>query len=156
MNPIVLKWLLAMSLAVNVGTVVAVLVAKGAAQPEAVAPQLDLPDYLALGREQRQRWGQLEPAFLRDIESNWRAIRHHRESLVRQVLSAAPDQGAIDAEQASIARLQDAQQRRVIVQLLAERELLDAAQREKLMTLLLGRYAQEETEEQRLHGAGKK
>jgi len=64
---------------------------------------------------------------------------------------AAPDRAAIDAEQAAIARLQAAQQQRVITQLLAERELLDTAQRERLLQLLLGRYAQEATEEELLH-----
>ena len=44
-----------------------------------------------------------------------------------------------------------AQQQRVITQLLAERELLDTAQRERLLQLLLGRYAQEATEEELLH-----
>lgn len=39
----------------------------------------------------------------------------------------------------------------MITQLLAERELLDTAQRERLLQLLLGRYAQEATEEELLH-----
>ncbi|MFP5485837.1 MAG: hypothetical protein ACLGHV_09245, partial [Gammaproteobacteria bacterium] len=58
---------------------------------------------------------------------------------------------AIDAEQAAIARLQGAQQQRVITQLLAERALLDERQRTRLMELLLNRYAQETTEEEQLH-----
>lgn len=56
-------------------------------------------------------------------------------------------QRAIDAEQARIAALQDAQQR-VIAQLLAERALLDDGQRARLMALLLSRYAQESSEEE--------
>jgi hypothetical protein len=58
---------------------------------------------------------------------------------------------AIDAEQAAIAKLQGAQQQRVITQLLAERGLLDAPQRQRLMDLLLSRYSQETTEEELLH-----
>ena len=58
---------------------------------------------------------------------------------------------AIDAEQARIAALQDAQQQRVIAQLLAERALLDDGQRARLMALLLSRYAQESSEEELLH-----
>ena len=40
---------------------------------------------------------------------------------------------------------------RVIAQLLAERGVLDEQQRERLMDLLLSRYAQESTEEELLH-----
>jgi hypothetical protein len=50
-----------------------------------------------------------------------------------------------------IAALQDAQQQRVIAQLLAERALLDDGQRARLMALLLSRYAQESSEEELLH-----
>ena len=62
-----------------------------------------------------------------------------------------PQRAAIDAEQARIAALQDAQQQRVIAQLLAERALLDDGQRARLMALLLSRYAQESSEEELLH-----
>ena len=55
------------------------------------------------------------------------------------------------AEQAAIARLQAEQQQRVIAQLLAERALLNEAQRVRLMELLLRRYAQESSEEELLH-----
>ena len=50
-----------------------------------------------------------------------------------------------------IARLQAAQQQRVIDQLLAERAMLDDAQRTRLLQLLLTRYAEEATEEEMLH-----
>ena len=56
-----------------------------------------------------------------------------------------------DAEQTAIAALQEAQQQRVIAQLLAERGVLDEQQRERLMDLLLSRYSQESTEEELLH-----
>ena len=108
-------------------------------------------DYLALTPGQRTRWEALESPFLHDLSSIWDDIRHRREALVRHIFAAAPDRAAIDAEQAAIARLQAAQQQRVITQLLAERELLDTAQRERLLQLLLGRYAQEATEEELLH-----
>lgn len=153
MNRTLWKWLLAASLALNLGIVAAVLAsqAKPQIQANAAAPQINLPDYLQLNAGQRQRWQQLEPTFLQDIAANWRDIRAHREALVRHIFSETPDRTAIDAEQASIAALQDAQQRRVIAQLLAERELLDDSQRARLMTLLLSRYAQESTEEELLH-----
>jgi hypothetical protein len=70
---------------------------------------------------------------------------------VRHIFAAAPDRTVIDAEQAAIAKLQGAQQQRVITQLLAERNVLDEQQRKRLMDLLLSRYSQETTEEELLH-----
>ena len=112
---------------------------------------MNLQDYLELTSEQRQHWQQLEPGFLAEVSANWNAIRKHREALVRHIFAAAPDRQAIDAEQAAIARLQAEQQQRVIAQLLAERALLNEAQRVRLMELLRRRYAQESSEEDLLH-----
>jgi Spy/CpxP family protein refolding chaperone len=146
--------LLVVSLALNLG-VVAAFIARPSAPPPletAAGPaQLNLQDYLGLSAEQRRQWRQLEPAFLRELAANWQDIRRHREALVRQIFAAASDRRAIDAEQAAIASLQGAQQQLVIAQLLAERELLDAPQRRRLMDLLLSRYSREATEEERLH-----
>ncbi len=154
MNRTVVKWLLAISLSLNAGIIVAVI----ADQMKAAAPvaglqrdRVNLPDYLQLDAAQRRRWDQIEQGFLRDIAANWSEIRAQREELVRQVFSAAPQRSGIDAQQARIAALQDSQQRRVITQLLAERELLNPRQREKLMSLLLSRYAEEASEEELLH-----
>ncbi|MFZ3126990.1 MAG: periplasmic heavy metal sensor [Rhodoferax sp.] len=155
MNRTLLKWLLAVSLSLNIGFIGAVVFrqAQTPAVPSATtpSPHLNLPDYLQLSGEQRQRWQQLEPAFLHDLTANWREIRSHREALVRAIFAAAPERATIDAQQAQIAALQSAQQQRVITQLLAEREVLNAKQRTRLMELLLGRYAQEATEEELLH-----
>ena len=119
--------------------------------PSTVEPVLGLQDYLELTSEQRQHWQQLEPGFLAEVSANWNAIRKHREALVRHIFATVPDRQAIDAEQAAIARLQAEQQQRVIAQLLAERALLNEAQRVRLMELLLRRYAQESSEEELLH-----
>lgn len=153
MNRTIWKWLLAASLSLNLGIIAAVLVNQARPLPRAAGAQvqLNLPDYLQLKDAQRQQWRQLEPDFLRDIATNWREIRKHREALIQHVFSGEPNRAAIDAEQSRIAALQDAQQQRVITQLLAERELLDEAQRAKLRDLLLSRYAQEATEEELLH-----
>lgn len=154
MNRPIWKWLLAVSLSLNLGIIgvallkqVRPLPAVNTAQPQPV----NLPDYLHLTDAQRQRWQQLEPGFLQDIGANWSQIRQHRETLVRHIFSEAPKRASIDAEQVRIGALQEVQQQRVIVQLLAERELLDASQRIRLRDLLLSRYAQEATEEERLH-----
>ncbi|HJV84806.1 MAG TPA: periplasmic heavy metal sensor [Noviherbaspirillum sp.] len=153
MNRTALKWLLVISLALNAGMVASVIVNRmgTAPGPAAQHENASLPDYLQLNADQRRRWSEIEEGFLKDIAVNWREIRAHREALVRQVFSDKPDRSAIDAEQARIATLQDSQQRRVIAQLLAEHDLLDAQQRDKLMKLLLSRYTQEATEEEMLH-----
>lgn len=154
MKPTFSKWLLAVSLAANAGTLGAVLYQQSRAHgvaPIAASAPLHLPDYLQLSDAQRMLWQQLEPLFLQDVAANWADIRQHREALVRAIFAATPDPATVSAQQARIAALQDAQQRRVIAQLLAERELLDAKQRDKLMELLLSRYAQESTEEEQLH-----
>lgn len=151
--PTWIRYLLAVSLALNLGVGTA-LVLRPALVTQAAGPApaaIDLPDYLQLTAEQRQRWQELEPQFLHDLSANWSAIGHHREALVRHIFAAAPDRQAIDAEQAAIAGLQAAQQQRVIAQLLAERELLHEDQRTRLLQLLLSRYDQEATEEELLH-----
>jgi Spy/CpxP family protein refolding chaperone len=154
MNRPLWKWLLAISLSLNVGILASVGFNAMRLAPDIVdhGPQhVNLQDHLKLTPEQRRRWQQIEENFLKDLSANWREIRTHRETLVRQIFSATPDRTAIDAQQAKIAALQDAQQRRVIGQLLAERELLDEYQRAALMDLLLTRYKQEATEEELLH-----
>lgn len=152
-HPAWTRTLLAVSLALNLGVVAALVLRPAFMAPPAgtAPPALHLPDHLELTPEQRTRWDGLEAPFLHDLSANWADIRRHREALVRHIFAAAPDRAAIDAEQAAIARLQTAQQQRVIAQLLAERELLQADQRERLLQLLLGRYAEEATEEEQLH-----
>lgn len=148
------RYLLIVSLSLNLGIVGALLLQPSKHQPTgnpASQAHLNLQDHLELNTEQRARWQALEPDFLRELAANWQAIRQHREALVRHIFAATPDRAAIDAEQAAIARLQGAQQQRVITQLLAERALLDERQRTRLMELLLNRYAQETTEEEQLH-----
>ena len=148
------RYLLIVSLSLNLGIVGALLLQPSKHQPTgnpASPAHLNLQDHLELNTEQRARWQALEPAFLQELAANWQAIRQHREALVRHIFAATPDRAAIDAEQAAIARLQGAQQQRVITQLLAERALLDERQRTRLMELLLNRYAQETTEEEQLH-----
>lgn len=155
MNRTAWKWLLAVSLSLNLGIIAAVVFNQLRPLPPHAnttqAPPVNLPDYLQLSNEQRQRWQQLEPVFLQDIAANWREIRKHRETLVRHIFAGTPQRAAIDAEQARIAALQDAQQQRVISQLLAERDLLNESQRARLMALLLSRYEQEATKEELLH-----
>ena len=143
-----IRALLFASLALNLGVAVALALRSAPTPPP---PTLDLPEHLALTSEQRTQWAALETPFLEELASNWEGIQHHCEALVRHIFAATPNRAAIDAEQAAIANLQAAQQQRVITQLLAERALLNDQQRAQLLHLLLGRYAQEATEEELLH-----
>lgn len=152
MNRTAWKWILTVSLSLNIGIVATVALKQLQPQPAALSSQaVNLPDYLQLDQQQRQRWHELERVFVGDLSANWRDIRAHREALVRQVFSAGPDLQQINAQQAAIAALQNLQQQRVIRQLLAERDLLNEEQRAKLLALLLSRYSQEATEEEQLH-----
>ena len=152
MNRSLWKWLFAISLSLNAGILGAVAfnALRTPAQQEEDR-HLSLQDRLNLAGEQRAQWSRIEQGFLSDLAANWHEIRSHREALVRKIFSTVPDRAAINQEQRQIAALQDAQQRRVIDQLLAEKELLDEHQRTLLMELLLARYAQEATEEEMLH-----
>lgn len=148
------RYLLVASLALNLGIVTALVMRPAPPRPADMAAQpahLNLQDYLQLTAEQRTQWQQLEPKFLQALTTNWQDIQQRREALVRHIFAATPDRAAIDAQQTAIAGLQGAQQQRVIAQLLAERQLLDDSQRQRLMDLLLSRYAQETTEEELLH-----
>ena len=148
------RYLLAASLALNLGVVAALVVRTAAPPPSdraAASAALKLPDYLELNAEQRARWEQLEPDFLHALAANWQSIRVHREALVRHIFAPMPDRAAIDAEHHAIAALQSAQQQRVIEQLLAERSVLNDGQRTRLMELLLSRYSKDATEEELLH-----
>jgi len=115
------------------------------------ASGVSLPAYLKLGTEQRRQWHDLEIGFLRDLESDWQQIRAHREQMIHGIFSERPDLGHIETERATIAQLQAAQQKRVIEQLLREREILDPAQQRALAELLI-RQMPTTTTEGRLHG----
>lgn len=151
--PTWIRILLAVSLALNLGVLAALVARPVLLAPPAgkMAAAVQLPDYLRLTPAQRAQWAELETPFLHDLSSNWSEIRRRREALVRRIFAAAPDRAAIDSEQAAIASLQATQQQRVIAQLLAEREMLDEPQRARLLQLLLGRYTDEATEEELLH-----
>ncbi len=115
------------------------------------ASEESLPDHLKLSAEQRRRWHDLEVGFLHEIEGDWRKIRDYREAMIRELFSDRPVLGRIEAERSIIAQVQTEQQRRVIEQLLRERDILDPAQRRALAELLI-RQAPSVTAVERLHG----
>lgn len=146
MNPRLLRTLLVFSLLINVG------VLGGAAYRALSADAFPgLPRHLGLDAEQTHHWHEAEQGFLARLADGATAIQAHRDRMIRAIFAEAPDLALIDAERAAIAALQDTQQKRVIEQLLRERELLRPAQRERLAALLLAQPAGSSGFE-RLHG----
>jgi Spy/CpxP family protein refolding chaperone len=153
MNKLVLKLALLVSLAINLGVLGAVTwryLAPAGPLPGQVSAEARLPEYLGLDDRQRGRWREAEHAFLASLSESSGAMARHRERMIREIFSQAPDRAVIESERASIARLQEAQQRLVIEQLLAERAVLDPGQRAKLAEMLLSQPAASATFE-RLH-----
>ena len=111
----------------------------------------DLAVHLKLDPQQRSRWHAIEESFMRELDAGWREIAQHRERLIHEVFSEAPQAARIEAERARIAELQALQQQRVIAQFLREREILNAGQRRALVDLLL-REEQPVPRERQLHG----
>jgi hypothetical protein len=107
-------------------------------------------DYLKLSPSQRERWQALEVDFLPGLQSGIKEMAAHRETLIREIFSEQPSLDKIEREREAIARLQDAQQKRVIAQLLEERQLLDTSQRQVLAELLL-KQSPAEGDIERLH-----
>lgn len=136
MKPRLLRTLLAFSVLINVGVL-------GAAAYRALTADAfpGLPRHLGLDAEQTHRWHDAERGFLGQLADGATAIQAHRDRMIRAIFADAPDLALIDTERAAIAALQDAQQKRVIEQLLKERALLDATQRERLARLLLAQPA---------------
>lgn len=132
----VLYTLLALSLLLNAGVLAAVgyhfLGDASSAHGDGY-----LADYLALTPEQRALWREREESFMRDLSSAWNEIKVGRERMIREIFSDDPDPAVVEAERAAIARLQEDQQRQVIRQLMAEREMLTPKQRQALAGLLI-------------------
>lgn len=147
MKASVLRIALALSLLVNLG----VLGAVGyRAMSSANASFPGLARYLDLDAGQQSRWHEAESAFLAQFQQGAREIRVRRDRLIDAIFAEQPDPAAIEAARREIAQLQDEQQRLVVQQLLRERELLDARQRERLAQLLASQPAGE-TGVERLH-----
>ncbi|MCF8200115.1 MAG: periplasmic heavy metal sensor [Sulfuritalea sp.] len=136
MKPNLLRAVLAISLLINIGVIGAI-----AYRTLGSSQFPGLPRHLQLSEEQAHHWHASEAAFLAQLRSNAAAIRSHRDRLIHEIFADTPDLALIDAERTAIASLQDDQQKRVIQQLLQERELLTAAQRARLAQLLLNQPA---------------
>lgn len=149
---------LAISLLLNVGVLggVAYQAWRLGSLPEPSAyfgmPHERLPDYLGLSREQSAKWHELETGFLDALADDAHTIRAHRERMIHEIFGAQPDPAVVERERALIFERQEAQQRRIIGQLLRERELLSAGQRAKLADLLIRQTPGNATAIERLHG----
>lgn len=151
MNGRMIKMLCVLSLALNVGFVGMAAYRYGSAVGAAQPAPASLADRLALDADQRAAWQALESPFLQDLAANWADIRVLRQTLLDEVFADHPDERKLAALQARIAALQDGQQKRVIAQLLAEREVLNAGQRSALKSLLLQEYGEQASQAEHLH-----
>ncbi len=136
MKSTVLRALLAVSLLINLGVIGAV-----AYRMAGTDSFPGLPRYLELSADQVRDWHASEQDFLVQLGASAEAIRTHRDRMIHAIFADTPDSALIDAERTAIAHLQDEQQKRVIQQLMRERELLSPAQRAKLAQLLLDQPA---------------
>lgn len=143
-----LAYLLALSVLFNVGAVVATAYQ---VHRSTRADPADVAGQLQLDVQQARRWRELETSFVAELDAEWLEIGRRRESLIRAIFATQPDPEAIERSRAAIAELQTRQQRRVIEQLLQERELLTQPQRQKLVDVLL-RQRQPAVDERQLHG----
>lgn len=143
-----LAYLLALSVLFNLG---AVLATAYQVHRHASAGPADIASQLQLDPDQARRWKELEAPFTAELDAEWQEIGRRREALIHAIFAAQPDPQAIEANRAAIAELQARQQRRVIEQLLRERELLQPQQREALVGLLL-QQPQPAVDERNLHG----
>lgn len=132
--------LLAVSLLINLGVLVAALWSQLASDglPMPSGAQTSLTRELQLNSRQLQRWHDAEAPFLAQLRTSMQAIGEQRDSLVRGIFAAETDIEKIEAARVRIAELQERQQRLVIDQLLREREILEPSQRDRLADILLG------------------
>ncbi len=96
-----------------------------------------LANYLQLDAEQVLHWRQAEQAFLVQLESNENAIKQQRNTLIEAVFADDLSLAEVHLARQSLAQLQNKQQEIVVEQLLAEREILTARQRDLLKELLI-------------------
>lgn len=150
MKPTTLRLALLASLALNLGVVGAVVLDRVRPSASSV-PKPPLHRILELDEAQRARWETAERPFLQQFDSASARLENHRIALVEALFADTLDPERIESERASIAELQQAQQRLLIEQLIAEREILDARQRERLLGLLIDQPRTRSTVED-LHG----
>ncbi|MNF52175.1 hypothetical protein D3C84_335170 [compost metagenome] len=133
-----LRTALVFSLLINVGVLAAagwqMLPRDGLPMPSGAPTSLSR--HLQLSAAQLQRWHDAEVLFFARLHASGIAIKEHRDRLIEAIFAESPDPEMIERERLAIAGLQDAQQQQVIEQLLLERNILTAEQRQRLAQLL--------------------
>ena len=137
MKPSTLRYALMISVLINLGVVVTISIDALRPLRMNTAASPSLPSYLGLDASQRTRWQAAEEPFLRQFGTAAAQIETQRTTMIRAIFADVVDRPGLETERAAIARLQHEQQRVLIEQLLAEREILDAEQRKLLAQLLL-------------------
>lgn len=99
--------------------------------------QLVLANYLQLDAEQVLYWRQAEQTFLEQLEGNETAIKQQRNALIGALFADDLQLDDVHLARNALAQLQNQQQQIVIEQLLAERAILNARQRQTLQDLLI-------------------
>lgn len=135
MTPRTLRLALLLSVALNLGVIGAVALDR--IREGVSTPPPPLHRILKLDENQRMRWEAAERPFLRQFEAARAQLERHRTALIEALFAEPLDTARIESERAAIAELQQAQQRLIIEQLIAERAILDARQRAELARLLL-------------------
>lgn len=136
MKPTLLRVALLASLFINVGVVVAVGMNAFRA-PAAGHDGAPLHEYLGLDADQTRRWHEIERPFVQQFDAASAEVERHRVALIGAIFAEDVDRAKLEAERDAIARVQAEQQRLLLDQLLAEREILTPAQRVRLAQLLL-------------------
>ena len=137
MKPSTLRYALMISVLINLGVLVTIGIDTLRPVTMETARSPSLPTYLGLDASQLKRWQAAEEPFLRQFGTAAAQIETHRTAMIRAIFADVVDRQGLETERAAIARLQHEQQRLLIEQLLAEREILDAEQRRLLAQLLL-------------------
>lgn len=135
MTPRTLRLTLLLSLALNLGVFGAVALDR--IRGGMAAPPPPLHRLLGLDADQRIRWEAAERPFLKQFDAARTQLETHRRALIEALFADPLAAARIESERAAIAELQQAQQRLIIEQLIAERAILDARQRAELVRLLL-------------------
>jgi hypothetical protein len=117
----------------NLGILLAIVWASWG--PASKAPVL--ANYLQLDAEQVLYWGQAEQRFLVQLASNESAIKQQRNALIEAIFADDLILADVHLARQTLAQLQNQQQEIVIEQLLAERAILTARQRQLLQELLI-------------------
>lgn len=144
-----LKYLLAVSLALNLSVVATAAYRSVAARRSWTSPfgtkmarDRFLFEQLALSPPQLQAMRERAIPFRAEVDRRRADILARNRELTRLLRAEAPDPAAIDALIAEISRLQEDLQRQITRQMLAQKALLDRGQQQRFVDLIESAMAQ--------------